>query len=1033
MYINFIKHFRPFIILLMLLVLWIWASSFFSLPKEASPWINVPFFTITTVYPWADPETITTQIIEKFENEFQSIAWVSSLESISAYNVWVISVEFERTKNSTEAYSELQSAIDKVKWDFSPSVKMPVLKKTDTTDSPILTFSVWWQYLQWALYDKVSFLENELLKIQWVSDVIIIWETTNEIKIKFDYEKLLLSKINYSQAINTIGTYIDKFPAWKKDLNESLYTLSLRTYPKDLEKTRDFLKDITLVNIDWKTINLSEVANVIVEPSYAEKYSYIDDKKDSYNTITYQIKKVPWSDILQIIDEIHTVLEKQNNYFTKNNLKIFEVDSQKESIDSTYKTFVWNFRQTSLIIFIIIFLSIWFKESIAISIVFPLVYFMSFIYLTFIWYTFNNIVSFSLVLTLWIMVDNLVVISEWFEEWLNKWYDKYKAINYSVSTYWKALLSWNFTTISMFIPIWFMLSGKIGDFMKYMPTTVDSVLIFSMIASLLFLPIIFSLMNFEPREVKESHFLFDKLKWFFTFTIKHFKLTLLFFLILTLFTWFLTKTFIKVDFLPPVDTNNIYVNLQFDKNTSLEENKQISAKIIKEINNYFSQKSWVLNFISLSIWDYKTTDPLLWVVYRNSFAPEVSYLNLRLIDTKQRTKWNISYNLAWEIKEYLSKKDFWAKLLSVESFIQKSWPSKWKDINFLIEWNNLEDLWKFYFKISKELQEIPWTYDWASSLEYTNWKLEIVWDVDKLKQFNISSGELDLLLASFQFTDNYEPNGIIIEKLDDFGWDLLDVKWYIVFDEKSKEALLNTRIPARDIYLSDIIKETKILPEVKSISHSEWKMIVNIWAYKTKETSLWAITPKIDEIMKTNLKDYPEVNYSYSGDVQDMQKSMADLMKAFWLGILFMFSVLVLHFSSFKQAFLILSVIPLLFVWAFLFLIIFWLPFSFPAQLWMFGLMWVWVNTAILLLERYNEIKNQNLGKIEILLDVVKSRLKPVLLTTTTTILGLVTLALTDEMWWSLAMAFMWGLIIWTLVILLYIPAMLSWWMNNKK
>ncbi|EKD66772.1 MAG: Outer membrane efflux protein [uncultured bacterium (gcode 4)] len=1033
MYINFIKHFRPFIILLMLLVLWIWASSFFSLPKEASPWINVPFFTITTVYPWADPETITTQIIEKFENEFQSIAWVSSLESISAYNVWVVSVEFERTKNSTEAYSELQSAIDKVKWDFSPSVKMPVLKKTDTTDSPILTFSVWGQYLPWALYNKVSFLENELLKIKWVSDVIIIWEITNEIKIKFDYEKLLLLKINYSQAINTISTYIDKFPAWKKDINESLYTLSLRTYPKDLEKTRDFLKDIALINIDWKSLNLSEVAQIIIEPTYAKKNSYIDDKIDSYNTVTYQIKKVPWSDILQIIDEIHEVLEKQNDYFTQSNLKIFEVDSQKESIDSTYKTFVWNFWQTSLIIFIIIFLSIWFKESIAISIVFPLVYFASFIYLTFIWYTFNNIVSFSLVLTLWIMVDNLVIISEWFEEWLNKWYDKYKAINYSVSTYWKALLSWNFTTISMFIPIWFMLSGKIGDFMKYMPTTVDSVLIFSMIASLLFLPIIFSLMNFKPREAKEKHFLFDKLKGFFTFTIKHFKLTLLFFLFLTVFTWFLTKIFIKVDFLPPVDTNNIYINLQFDKNTSLEENKQISAKITKDINNYFSKKPWVLDFTSLNIWDYKTTDPLLWVVYRNSFAPEVSYLNLRLNNTKQRPKWNISYNLAWDLKEYLSKKDFWAKLISMESFIQKSWPSKWKDINFLIEWNNLEDLWKFYTQILWEIQKIPWTYDWASSLEYTNWKLEIIWDVNKLKQFNISSQEVDLLLTSLQFTDNYEPNGIIIEKLDDFGWDLLDVKWYIVFDDKSKEALLNTRIPWRDIYLSDIIKETKILPEVKSISHNEWKMIINIWAYKTKEASLWAITPKIDEILINNIKDYPQINYSYSWDVQDMQKSMTDLIKAFWLGILFMFWVLVLHFSSFKQALLILSVIPLLFVWAFLFLVIFGLPFSFPAQLWMFGLMWVWVNTAILLIERYNEIRNQNLDRIELLLDVVRSRLKPVLLTTTTTILGLVTLAITDEMWWSLAMAFMWGLIIWTLVILLYIPAVLSWGLYRKR
>jgi multidrug efflux pump subunit AcrB len=169
----------------------------------------------------------------------------------------------------------------------------------------------------------------------------------------------------------------------------------------------------------------------------------------------------------------------------------------------------------------------------------------------------------------------------------------------------------------------------------------------------------------------------------------------------------------------------------------------------------------------------------------------------------------------------------------------------------------------------------------------------------------------------------------------------------------------------------------------------------------------------------------------------------------------------------------------LLFIGAWWLLILFQIPFGFAAQLGMFGLIWVGVNNAILLIERYNEIwglkrnkrSEENWGrkrskkgevwrgseevwresritgfdkqdcrikgqdsringadveiKKEILLEVVKSRLKPVFLTTLTTVLGLVTLALKDDLWWSLALSFMWGLIVWTLITLIYIPAVL--------
>ena len=209
-----------------------------------------------------------------------------------------------------------------------------------------------------------------------------------------------------------------------------------------------------------------------------------------------------------------------------------------------------------------------------------------------------------------------------------------------------------------------------------------------------------------------------------------------------------------------------------------------------------------------------------------------------------------------------------------------------------------------------------------------------------------------------------------------------------------------------------------------------------MWAFKTKKTSLWEVTPYIEEYVKEIEKEIPDVTLDYAWDVKDMQNSMKDLAKAFLLWIILMFSVLVLHFGNFKQPFLVLSVIPFLFIWAIFALTLLWLPFSFPAQLGMFGLMWVWVNDAILLIERYNNEKDSDKkykNSDELILDVIRARFKPVLLTTLTTVLGLTTLAVKDELWWSLAVAFIGGLFLWTFIILVYIPAMLRWGRERSK
>jgi multidrug efflux pump subunit AcrB len=232
----------------------------------------------------------------------------------------------------------------------------------------------------------------------------------------------------------------------------------------------------------------------------------------------------------------------------------------------------------------------------------------------------------------------------------------------------------------------------------------------------------------------------------------------------------------------------------------------------------------------------------------------------------------------------------------------------------------------------------------------------------------------------------------------------------------------NIKIPGTDIYLWQVIKDIKLLPKIKYYSNEDGRLVLKIDAFKYPNISLGYVTKKIKAIVEK----YPQVQLYYSADIKDMQSAMKGLVVALLIGLIMMFLVLVGNFGNLKYSVIAFSILPLLLIWTFWFLLVFDLPFSFPAQLGIFGLIWVGINNAILLLERYLQLKNSWLNKKQIIIHTIFSRLRPVFLTTLTTVLGLISLALKDELWWSLGVAFMWGLIFWTLITLVYIPAWLS-------
>ncbi len=1057
MFEKYFKAYRPFILIMMILLSAIGYYCFSTMSKEAIPEVNLPFFNITAVYPGADSETIEQQVIKKIEDKLPSVNNIATFSSISSNNVGVINLEFKRGTDKWMAYADLKSAVDEVKSSLPSWVKDVIVTKTDPKDIPAYSFSVTGPYYPSNLYDKVKDIEDDLKKISGVDKIFVIGKYVSQVEVEFDYEKLKKYNLRLPVLVGLIGQNMTQTPIDKKKLDGNLYSFEVRTYDKSgstldekLTNFKSFLENLPLINQSWNTLRLKDLAKVNVTHPYYQRLSYVN----GVNAVTFMVYKVPWTDILKVIDSVKSYLATRDTEFAKENISYKEMFSQEIMINETFDAFLSGFRDTSIFIVIIATIFLWLRGSIAVLITFPFVYLLTFIVLKYYGYTFNSIVSVALNLSLWIMVDNLIVIAQWFQSGLKKDMGKFEAIAYSLKIYWKSLFIGNLVTISMFFPLGFMLTGKIGEFLKFLPVTVNLTLIFSILVAFLFLPLILSYTNFDEK--KNSLNVWHTLEHFFSKFEKNFdafykkilrnpKYPMIFFYCLFALVILAFSKFGTLDFMPLTDKDNIFVNIKYNKNISISENQKMTSKIYGFVDEFFKKNhTWVVKNIELSIGELSTQSPLDNTIYRTSFNPELTKLNLVLTNSKERKKNDNAVIILPELRKYLNEKlsaapEIKNKINDLTVFVQKNGPSEGKDVTFNllatgVPTSEMKVLASEYEKILPELKKIPWTYGWGSSLEYTNGKVKIIYDLDKLSQLGISGQELDMFLywlnqksEEADYLTDYKWNGLPLGNLNDFGKDVIPVKWFVNYDYAKGQTInfKDLMIPWTNVYVSDVIKEIKMESQIKSVQHLEGNLVLKVEGNKDPSLALWDVTSKVNEIVAKSSK----IELVYGADVKDMTQSWADMWISFVVWFILMFAILVFNFQNFKQPIILMSTMPLFLTGALFFLLVSGECISMIVGIWFFGLIGVWLAHIIYLINRFNELLEDSEGIRDldgIILASVKSRLEPIFLTTTITSLGLLVLSYSDDLWRAFALSFAGGLLLGTTITLIFIPSALK-------
>lgn len=1024
--VKFLKNNRVAIVVVTIFLAVYGVVALFTIPKEAQPSINIPYYYITFSYLGADPASIEEQVTIPLEQRLKSIPLVKNINASSYYNFWTILVEFDKTKSDVDATNDIKTVIDHVASTLPADVKTPIMKKVDVADSPIYSFSVVWSVPTQILYEEVRSLEDAIKSIPGVSDVSVVGKPNKEIQMVFDSQKLWALNLDFSYIVSQLKSAFVKFPVNKKMVDGKLYAFEVVNYETNMTWLLQDISAYPILSLQGKTLHLRDVADVYVGYANQEKKSFIvTDVNDpqSRNALSFQIKKSPWYSLWPLIDAIKSSLRTYQ--LSHPDLEFVETLSQESSIQKTYGTFIQNFWQTGLLVFFIVLLFLGWRSSLLIFVSFFVVYLTNFIYLKSIGYSFNNIVSFALILVLWIMIDNLIVITQGIVTWLQQYGGKVRdAISYSLRVYGKSVLFWTLTTIAIFAPLYFWLSGVMGEYIRSMPVTVISNLVISLVVTLFILPVIASLMFSSERSFVSSSSLsflqgigarIGKLVYHQNASKRgSVGMIMLFFIVFVAILSCIPLGIVKFSFMGNIDSDNIWMNVSYSPGVSLSQNQEYTAKIAKASMKYFQTAlSGIVQEVSIDLGQWYS---LQWW---GAMGAHVSSFTLKLVNAEYRDV--TSYALVEKMQKELIQalKEQYAFIQDMAAFTVQAWWWGGKPVAFTILGDDYQAINMYAQTILSDVVAIPGIFNVAISIEYTNGKIVYVLDESKIKELGANSMSVVMNMIALQNTQ-HKSNGILINEFSEFWSDAIPLR-----------AFLTTEIPFQqtkigNYTLDQLIKRQELQPEINVVSRDNGKRWITIQADKISSVALADVTSAIDAI----IQKYPlpvGMEYKSGGDIQQLDESVSDMQTAMTIGLVLMLLVLIIQFNSLKYGVLIIFSVVFSFMWIVAILAITWFDLTFPAMIAIFGVFGVGVNQMLILLEDFRYYyQEEYLSVAESFQESIGERFVPIFLTNATTIIWLLILAFKDELFGSMAIAFIWWLFASVLISLFFLPALMN-------
>lgn len=1028
---DFIKYFVKYPVsanVIMLLIIIFGCMGLFNLRKTFFPERSAKIIIVDAIFPGASPLEIEQMVTLKIEDNIEGITGIKRITSKSLENTSNIIVEIENDASNQVVLQDIKNAIDRVN-SFPDEMESPSISLMEDLN-PAISFAINGKVTLSQLKKTAEEIEDDLKGMDGISKIRISGYPVEEMEISVrenDLKKYNLSFLDLHKAISsenidiTGGTIKSKDENYKIRSNNKNYDANeiAEIVVKKIDQRIIKIKDVANVRRIWKDVTnrkfYNNIAGVVINVfnTNNEDISIVAGKSRAYIENFNKINKDVKADIIQ---DNSIVIEQRIALLTKNGVIGF--------------------------ILVLLILTLFLHPSLAgwVAVAIPISFAGMFILASFYGITLNVISLFGMIIVIGILVDDGIIIAENIYQRYENGEDRINAAINGTLEVLPAVFSAILTTIVAF-SLFFMLEGMLGDFFPEMGFVVIGTLIFSLIEGVLILPTHIAhskaLKGIRPSDrinkiINKTTDILNRVKTKYyapvlRFTIKNpLTVILLFICSFAITVSAMSAGLIKSTVFPNIEGENIIVNLKFEAGSSEEKSikwiNYIEDKIIEKnklISKDYNEGVSLVKAIEKTFGSNQAADQ--WTM-ASAQSSEKSYLNVLLVPSEERS---IGTS---EITNYF--KDAVGEIPGAESLTFDIESPFGKAISIALFSENNDEL----LSAIKILKDYMISLNVMKNIESSDQKgLKEI----KLKLKN-KAYQLNLSTAQIM---NEIRNGFYGFESQRLQIGTNEVKIWIRYNEQDRNSIYdleNMRINVLgNNYLVGDLVDINIERDLISIDHLNGKRSVQIDAdlLNPKIDNPIVITSNVEEFINSNIKTiYPSIKHSIEGQIRSQSETGESLMLSGPIILILMLTIILFTFRSILQTFAVFVLIP------FGFIGVGWGHFIHDFQLSMFSyfgmiaLIGILVNDSLVFISKFNKNMKDGLKFEEALTATGLSRFRPIILTSITTIAGLAPLIFEKELQAQflipMAIAIAYGLILATLLTLIFLPAFLK--ITNK-
>ena len=1001
---------------LLLFILFLGINAYSTIPKELFPEIALDKIAINGSYAGASADNLDKMAVRDIEDELGNIQGIDKIETVIKSGSFSIVIELNNGADKIDALNKAKDAISRSR-QYLPSDMVEPTAELLTHNRPLIRLSLSSERMnKGELIEAAKEVKSRLLRNPYVSEIQIYGDSDQEVSIQINEEAVRAYGLDPAAIVSAVSKLSYIYPIGDIEEGGNYIFLSTVNGKENKKEWED-----SLVKIGDKQVRLGDVANVeIMYPQNTTLSTF-----NGRNNITLVLSKGDEGNSMHISEDLRNYAEKELTKEFPDVYFDFYQDSSKP-VKDRLDTVISNLMFGLVLVFLSMALLINFRIATVVVMGIPISFAIGIMFLYFTGYSINIVSLLGGLIVIGIVVDDAIVVSENIQRHINEGLPKKEAVFQGLKEMVLPVTLATLTTVAAFLPL-FMLTGEIKNFIILIPITVIMILLGSLLESFFFLPLHAeellkkqkNFINWEPLQEKYEAFLHRviRFKYVFLFT---------FVVVIPLLT-ILTIKMLNFQFFPSFDGNYLYITGKASVDTSIEETEKIAKEIEEHVlakKEFYALKStsMVVGFRRALSGVNENGDNMLYITmelydmepqsFIDAYVNPVLNFSFKFNDP-EKIREEHTYELAQILKQELAPVR--EKYRLEELGVMEDKPGLIKnDIHINLSGKDGQKIAEAMQWLESNLSEIPHIKDVGNNAQLG--KMEYKLRINTYgEQLGLSEVDIAQILSGY-FLDSrkamtFNENGV------------MEIKTKAI-NKDAEATLMHFMLPTPEgnfVKLTEVVDIKKIRAYEK-IEKRDGSTVKSVYAnIDKKKTTAVNVLKKLEPVLQ-KIRD-EGLDVRLLGEQEKNQQFKNDMIRSLIIAVFLILITLLFIFPKIRYALMVMSVIPFTMLGALLGHMLVGVNLSMPSVIGMLGLAGVVINDGIIMLDFLHGTQDA-----ATFYERAKLRLRPILITSITTFLGLFTLifyatgqaVILQPIAISIGFGLLWG----TVLNLIYLPAL---------